>query len=155
MRQAKGLAPLPLHLYRPHAGSGARGMLRVAFDMAPEHPDYEAMREAFFVTYEGCLLERTQAFDGVVDMLDHLHGIGLPWGVVTNKAQRFTVPITRGLGFFDTAGAIVCGDTTPHAKPHPEPLFEAARRLGVRGNHPTIMGCRAEIRPGSIDTLPP
>jgi len=140
LRQVRGLAPLPLHLYRPHAGSGARGMLRVAFDMAPEHPDYEAMREAFFVAYESCLLERTQAFDGVEDMLRRLQGIGLPWGVVTNKAKRFTVPITRGLGFFDSAGAIVCGDTTPHAKPHPEPLFEAARRLGVAPIHCIYVG---------------
>jgi phosphoglycolate phosphatase len=27
------------------------------------------------------------------------------------------------------AGCVISGDTTPHAKPHPEPLFEAARRL--------------------------
>ena len=32
---------------------------------------------------------------------------------------------------FATAGAVVSGDTTPHAKPHPEPLLEAARRMGV------------------------
>ena len=29
------------------------------------------------------------------------------------------------------AAAVVSGDTTPHAKPHPAPLLEAARRLGV------------------------
>ena len=26
---------------------------------------------------------------------------------------------------------LISGDTTPHAKPHPAPLLEAARRLGV------------------------
>jgi beta-phosphoglucomutase-like phosphatase (HAD superfamily) len=51
--------------------------------------------------------------------------------VVTNKSMRFTDPLTRAMPLFASAGAVVCGDTTPHAKPHPEPLFEAARRLGV------------------------
>jgi phosphoglycolate phosphatase len=26
---------------------------------------------------------------------------------------------------------VVCGDTTPHAKPHPEPLWHAARAMGL------------------------
>ena len=56
---------------------------------------------------------------------------GLRWGVVTNKSMRFTDPLTRSMSLFDTASAIVSGDTTPFSKPHPEPLFEAARRTGV------------------------
>jgi phosphoglycolate phosphatase len=32
---------------------------------------------------------------------------------------------------FASAQAIVSGDSTPHPKPHPAPLLEAARRLGV------------------------
>ena len=37
----------------------------------------------------------------------------------------------RALGLRPRAAALVCGDTTPHAKPHPAPLLEAARRIGV------------------------
>jgi phosphoglycolate phosphatase len=55
----------------------------------------------------------------------------LCWGVVTNKSVRFTGPLTRSMPLFETARAIVSGDTTPYSKPHPEPLFEAARQLGV------------------------
>ncbi|HEY5582668.1 MAG TPA: HAD-IA family hydrolase, partial [Rhodoferax sp.] len=32
---------------------------------------------------------------------------------------------------FESAKVVISGDTTPHAKPHPEPLFEAARRLSL------------------------
>ena len=35
------------------------------------------------------------------------------------------------LDFGGDVPALVCGDTTPHAKPHPAPLLEAARRLQV------------------------
>ena len=131
LRAARGLEPLPLHAYRAHAGSGARGMLRVAFDLTPEHEAYEALREEFFTAYEACMLTRTRAFDGVSTLLQRLQDGRLGWGVVTNKSQRFTLPIARALPLFNSASAIVCGDTTPHAKPHPAPLLEAARRLAT------------------------
>jgi len=51
--------------------------------------------------------------------------------VVTNKHQRFTIPLSQQMALFKTAGAVVSGDTTPHAKPHPAPLFEGARLLGL------------------------
>jgi phosphoglycolate phosphatase len=35
------------------------------------------------------------------------------------------------MALFNSAKTIVSGDTTPYAKPHPEPLFEAARQLQV------------------------
>lgn len=129
MRTARGLPSLPLERYRPWAGAGARGMLRVAFDLSPDHEDYESHKEEFFVHYEACLTQRTQAFHGVHELLAVLQGSGLVWGVVTNKSQRFTMPLTKAMPLFGTAGTIISGDTTPHAKPHPAPLLEAARRL--------------------------
>ena len=131
MRTDRGLPSLPLMHYRPMAGAGARGMLGVAFGMTPEHPDFLAYREEFFVNYENAMTERTVIFDGVPEMIAVLVQAGLPWGVVTNKSSRFTDPLTAAMPLFSTASAIVSGDTTPHAKPHPEPLFEAARRLGL------------------------
>jgi phosphoglycolate phosphatase len=131
MRTERGLPSLPLEQYRPMAGAGARGMLGIAFGMTPEHPEFMAYREEFFVNYENAMTERTVIFDGVPEMIAAIVQAGLPWGVVTNKSRRFTDPLTGAMPLFATAGAIVSGDTTPHAKPHPEPLFEAARRLGI------------------------
>lgn len=130
MRVVRGMPSLPLELYRPLAGSGARGMLGVAFGLKPEQPGFDELREEFFVRYEQCML-RTSAFDGVAQLIEALLGRGLHWGVVTNKSKRFTEPLTAAMPLFESARAIVSGDTTPFSKPHPEPLFEAARRIGV------------------------
>ena len=130
MRVARGLPSLPDHLYRPMAGAGARGMLGVAFGITPEQPGYDALREEFMANYERAMTERTTVFDGVADLIATLSRRGLPWGVVTNKIERFALPLTRSLPLFATAGTVVGGDTTPHPKPHPAPLLEAARRLG-------------------------
>jgi N-acetyl-D-muramate 6-phosphate phosphatase len=140
MRVARGLPSLPLEQYRPMAGAGARGMLGVAFGMAPDHPDFEAMREEFFQRYERRMTELTRVFDGVAELIDALVGRGLQWGVVTNKSMRFTAPLTRAMPLFSTAGTVVGGDTTPHAKPHPAPLLEAARQLGLQPQHCIYVG---------------
>jgi N-acetyl-D-muramate 6-phosphate phosphatase len=131
MRVERGLPSLPLERYRPMAGAGARGMLAVAFGMTPDHSDFNAMREEFFVNYENCMTERTYVFEGVPELMAQLRERGLPWGVVTNKSMRFTRPLTQGMSLFASAAVVVGGDSTPHAKPHPAPLLEAARQLGL------------------------
>lgn len=131
MRADRGLPSLPLADYRPMAGAGARGMLGVAFGMAPGHADFEAHKEEFFKNYEACMTQRTYAFEGVAHMIEQLNLAGLKWGVVTNKSERFALPLTRAMPLFSTAQTIVGGDTTPHAKPHPAPLLEAARQIGI------------------------
>ena len=131
MRTDRGLASFPLESYRSMAGAGARGMLGIGFGLTPDHPDFAAMKEEFFVNYERCLTQRTFSFAGVEELIGQLVALSLPWGVVTNKSARFTDPLTRAMPLFATASVVISGDTTPHAKPHPEPLFEAARRLGL------------------------
>jgi phosphoglycolate phosphatase len=132
MRTDRGLPSLPLERYRPMAGAGARGMLGIAFGITPEHPDFAAMREEFFHNYESCMTQRTYVFDGVAQLIESLVDRNVAWGVVTNKSMRFTAPLTRCMPLFASARAVVGGDSTPHAKPHPAPLLEAARQVGVR-----------------------
>lgn len=131
MRIERGMPSLPIESYRHMAGAGARGMLGIAFGLKPDDAEFAALREEFFVKYEQRMMLNTLVFDGVTRLVETLGTRGVPWGVVTNKASRFTDPLTCAMPLFATAGAIVSGDTTPYAKPHPEPLFEAARRLGV------------------------
>ena len=140
MRVDRGMPSLPLAAYRPMAGAGARGMLGIGFGMTPESEGFDAMREEFFRNYERCMTERTYAFDGVPELISALESAPLHWGVVTNKSMRFTDPLTRQMPLFAKAAAVVSGDTTPHAKPHPEPLFEAARRMGIAPEHCIYVG---------------
>lgn len=140
LRTASGQASLPLAAYRPLVGSGARGLLGLALGMGPDHPAFDTNKEAFFQAYEARLTEATQVFEGVPGLLKSIEGHPLPWGVVTNKSERFTGPLSRSLTWLATAGVIISGDTTPFAKPHPEPLLEAARRLGVSPQHCVYIG---------------
>lgn len=140
MRLDRGLTSLPFEKYRPMAGAGARGMLGVAFDMTPEHYNYVAWREEFFYNYEISLTQRTKAFVGVEDLLSTLYMRGMTWGIVTNKSKRFTDPLVRQMPVLRDAATVISGDTTPFAKPHPEPLFEAAKRMCVEPQYCVYVG---------------
>ena len=132
MRAARGLARLGLAHLRPMVGAGARGMVGRAFGVTPDDAAFAALRDEFLQRYQDRMTQQTVLFDGVSAMLARLAAHRLRWGIVTNKAERFALPLVDRLGLAAAgAAAVVCGDTTAHSKPHPEPLYEAARRLGV------------------------
>ena len=131
LRAHHGLPGLPYHLLRPMVGTGARGMVGVAFGVTPDDAGFSELRDAFLARYAERLLEQTQVFTAMAPVLDALDVAGLRWGIVTNKAMRFTAPLVDALGLSVRAAVVIAGDSTPHAKPHPAPLLEAARRIGV------------------------
>jgi phosphoglycolate phosphatase len=140
MRTERHLEALPLASLRPHASSGARGLLRAGFDVHPEHPDYEPMRLTFLDYYTQALWVQSQLFADVPELLEELDARDIVWGIVTNKATRFAQPIATQLGFNTRSACLVCGDTTAHAKPHPAPLLHAAELIRVAPEHCLYVG---------------
>jgi N-acetyl-D-muramate 6-phosphate phosphatase len=130
-RKQRGLDPLPLEALRPLASHGARGLIGRALGIAPPSEEYETLKTQFYAWYDDALCVHTQLFPGVPSTLEALERQGIQWGIVTNKIRRFTDPLVQALGLAQRAACVVSGDTTPHAKPHPEPLRYAARCCGV------------------------
>jgi 2-phosphoglycolate phosphatase len=131
LRQAHGLPALAFEALRPMVGTGARGMLDAAFGIGPGDVRFDALRTDFLNRYEARILRETRVFARMEAVLQALEQRGLPWGVVTNKIARFSVPLVEGLGLMSRCAVLISGDSTAHAKPHPAPLLEAARRLDV------------------------
>ena len=128
---ARNLEPKPYALLRPHASAGARGLLEGAFGINPDHPDFIALRDEFYGNYEKALLVESKLFDGIGHLLDQMDEARLPWGIITNKSERFTHPLADLMGLRQRAVSTVSGDTTPYSKPHPEPILHAARSSNV------------------------
>ncbi len=131
MRADRDLPALPFSALRPMVGSGARGMVGRAFDLGPQDDGFPALRDEFLSRYQARMTRSTCVFAGMLPVLAALDAKQVPWGIVTNKATRYSEPIVLALGLAQRARVLVCGDTTAHAKPHPAPLLEAARRLGM------------------------
>ena len=140
LRERRGLPPLPQEVFRPLTGTGARGMLRVALGTTPEDADFEALKDEYLAIYATRLTRLTRVFDAMAPVLDALDAAALPWGIVTNKHSRFAEPVVAGTGLATRSRVLVCGDTTARAKPFPDPLLEAARRLAVDPAHCLYVG---------------
>jgi N-acetyl-D-muramate 6-phosphate phosphatase len=130
MREARGMAAVPLAATRPVTSMGARGLLGVGFGIPPEHADYQAMRAEFLEIYERNILRDTRLFPGTDELLEGIEARGITWGIVTNKAERLARLLFDGLGLSKRASCIVGGDTAGHLKPHPAPLYAACRATG-------------------------
>ena len=131
MRVEEGMPPLPPASTRHLTSSGARGLLKAGFGMDPADPRYEEYKSRFLDYYEQGLCVHTRLFPGTGELLDDLEARGIVWGIVTNKAARFTTPLVSLLRLAGRAACVVSGDTTPHSKPHPAPLLHAAAAIGV------------------------
>ena len=127
MRAKRDLAELAAHTVRPYASMGARGLLRIGFGITPEHADYPALREEFLERYGEAVCVRTTLFPGMRELVAALERRAVAWGIVTNKATRFTERIVPQLDL--KPACVVCGDSTAHLKPHPAPLLLAAELL--------------------------
>ena len=140
MREARALPRLPLAHFRPMVGSGARGMVARALGVGPDDAHFQALRDEFLQRYEARMTLETRIFADMLPVLDALAAQRVPWGIVTNKATRFSAPLVEALGLHTASATLVCGDTTPHSKPHPAPLLEAARRMNTLARHCWYVG---------------
>lgn len=123
--------PLPYADLRPHVSGGARALLRKGFALTPEHPDYTSYQQRFLAHYEAAICAETILFDGIAELLAALDDRAIPWGIVTNKSQRFTLALADALGLRDRAACIVSGDSSPRPKPDPAPLLLACHLAGA------------------------
>ncbi len=128
---ARNLPLKPYEQLRPCASAGARGLILGAFGIDTQHPDFIPLRDEFFSNYENALLVESKLFEGIDNLLNQLDQASLSWGIVTNKSERFTNPLTELMGLSQRAVSTVSGDTTPHSKPHPEPILHAARIANI------------------------
>lgn len=125
------LPPLPLEITRLQASHGSAGLIKLGFNVEPDSAKFPALRDALLAHYSANICAHTTLFPGMAELIDTLEQRGLPWGIVTNKPQRFTLPLMQALGYAERAACLVSGDTCAHAKPHPEPMLYAARSIGV------------------------
>ena len=142
LRHQQGLAPLSIDAVRPYASMGARGLLRVGFGLKPEDAAFPALREAFLDRYNDNLCVETRLFPEMEALLAQLKARRIAWGIVTNKASRFTdrlVPLLVAEWGVEP-GCVVCGDSTPHLKPHPAMLLLAAQQLKLPPADCTYLG---------------
>ncbi len=136
----QGRAPLPLEKLRQHVSSGARGMIGAGLGITPADAAYADLQQRFLAIYQDVLCVGTRLFEGMAEHLDELEARAIPWGIVTNKSQRFAIPLMEGLGLRQRCVCIVCGDSARRAKPHGHPMHLASAVMGIAASDCIYVG---------------
>jgi phosphoglycolate phosphatase len=125
---------MPVHgeaKVRNWVGNGVERLVRRGLigklDGEPDQALFEKAYPIFLDLYEKNTSERSALYPGVREGLDYLKASGYELGCVTNKAERFTIPLLKDLGVHDDFKVIICGDTLKKKKPDPMPLLHAAQ----------------------------
>lgn len=139
LRRIHELPPLDYAGLRHHASRGALGIIEAGFADRPDL-DREQLRARFLKRYGERFWVDSRAFAGVEDMLQQLHASGMALAVVTNKVARLAGPLVAAAGWDKALACVIGGDTAASPKPHPAPVLEACRRLGVHPGDALMVG---------------
>lgn len=137
----------PLHgedKVRHWVGNGVERLVKRALteDLHAE-PDtalFEKALPLFMDFYHQANGKYSRLFPGVEAGLQAFEKAGFTIACVTNKAESFTLPLLKALGILPYFKLVVSGDTTPHKKPHPEPLLHAAKHFSAKAEHSLMIG---------------
>ena len=127
-----GRPSIAYEAFRASVSHGSRAMLETGLGITPQETGFSELQKTFLTHYQEQIAVHTRLFDGMEALLDELEARSIGWGIVTNKPAYLTDPLMRGLGLEQRAASIVSGDTTAHAKPHPEPILHACRESGAQ-----------------------
>ncbi len=139
-----GLPPIGLDKIKTYIGNGVSRLVKrvLTRDMDAE-PDAELFARALPVYekhYAEGVSRESRPFPGVVEGLQALKQAGYRVACITNKAEKFTLPLLKDTGLFDFFELILSGDTLPKKKPDPLPLLHACERFGISPGQLLLIG---------------
>jgi phosphoglycolate phosphatase len=139
-----GLPPIDLDTVKTYIGNGVSRLVKRVLtrdmhaDPAPELfaralPIYERH-------YAEWVARKSRPFTGVVEGLQAMRQAGFHLACITNKAERFTLPLLKDTGLIDFFELILSGDSLPEKKPSPLPLLHACQVFGVEPGELLLIG---------------
>ncbi len=130
--------PLKTKIVRPYAAYGSSQLIELGFGSNAKQAD--KLKTLLLDYYKANVAVKTKLFKNMQKVLNMLKKNHIPWGVVTNKPERFTMPLLKKLNVLDSATIVVSGDTCAHSKPHPEPVLHACTQLGIAPDDTLFIG---------------
>lgn len=144
MMDELGRPRVPLEIVTTFIGNGVSRLIkRVLTGSMDGEPDEAIFAEAQAI-YEKHYMEgvsrESRPFPGVVDGLQALKQQGFHLACITNKAEKFTLPLLRDTGLLDYFELVLSGDSLPKRKPDPLPLIHACAHFGIAPDQMLLIG---------------
>lgn len=135
-----GFKSKPFTFIRPLIGGGTPRIITGCFDIDNQHPNYNEYRQQLLQSYQQILVNKTQFFPGMLQVLDVLRQQRIPWGIITNKPYWLAKPLLEKILDGNHCHCLIGRETLLHKKPDPEPLRYACQLTGVTAKNSVYIG---------------
>lgn len=140
LQEEKKNSPLSSQAVRIAVNHGIEGLIHLGFQIYPTDPNYTILSQRLLAHYFTELGQHSILFPGIIECLSQLNHHDIPWGIVTNKPEKYTLALVKAMRDLQQAKIIVSGDTLEHAKPHPAPLQYACKKMQLKPNTMLYVG---------------
>ena len=129
---------------RAQVSEGARAMVNLVHpELSVDSPELLNIRQQFLNIYQQNIAVDTCLFPDMENVLKELEALDIPWGIVTDKPRGLSELLLDALNLTERCQVLVCPEDVKHTKPDPEPMYLAAKQLGIApeqiiyvGDHP-------------------
>tara|TARA_B100001250_G_scaffold125036_1_gene106303 strand:- start:90 stop:737 length:648 start_codon:yes stop_codon:yes gene_type:complete len=130
---------VPFEKVRKYSSRGASLILKNSF---PEIDEVQLvdLKKSFLERYFECMLDDICLYNGVIELIDFLDNESIPWGIVTNKSEKYTRPIIEKLNWHELTNAIICPENVSKVKPDPEGIIKALNLLNASNSESYYVG---------------
>jgi len=144
MLRELGLQERSTEQVKSYIGKGLVRLVKRCLTGDPDgEPEAELLGRAMPVyerNYAAVLQHRTRPYPGVTDGLEAMRGAGFRMACITNKGEKFTLPLLEATGLRRYFELVLCGDTLPKRKPDPLPLLHACGQFGIAPREMVLIG---------------
>lgn len=138
------MPPIADALLKTYIGNGVtrliKRVLTRSMDAEPEAELFARAKPVYEKHYAEVVSLHSRPFPDVVEGLQALKAAGFHLACITNKAERFTVPLLKDTELFDYFEIILSGDSLPKMKPDPMPLIHACEHFGIAPDQMLLIG---------------
>ena len=138
------LPPIRLDLLETYVGNGVAKLIKRVLmrdmDAEPTAELFGQARPIYEKHYQQVVSLSSRPYPGVLVGLRALKQAGYRLACITNKAEKFTLPLLDDTGLRDYFELILSGDTLPKKKPDPMPLLHACEKFGVTPDEMLLIG---------------
>ena len=135
---------------RSQVSHGSAALVSLGFNIDIKDQRFELLKAQFLELYAARLSESTQLFPGIDELLEIIEQHNMPWGIITNKPERYATPLLNDLDLLARTNTLICPEHVNKAKPDPESLLLACSQINCNPHNTVYIGDhRRDIEAGN------
>lgn len=139
-RRIHNLPELGAPAISSQVSNGSRALIELSFGLSADDDNFEKYRQELLDLYLEIVGREATLYPQMNDVLRKLEQQNIPWGIVTNKPRIYSEKLLSRMELSERCDVLVCPCDLAKAKPDPEGILLAMRKLNARPEYTVYVG---------------